>query len=124
MSNRVTHFEIPCDDPQKTITFFEKVFDWKFQKFGDQDYWLATTGSEDEPGINGAIMKKRDPQQPLVNSISVDNLDQTAIKIEEAGGQVVVPKMPIPGVGWLAFFKDPDGNIHGAWEDDANAGNS
>ena len=40
MSNRVNHFEIPCDDPQKTMQFFERVFDWKFQKFGDNDYWM------------------------------------------------------------------------------------
>jgi len=122
MSNRVTHFEIPCDAPEKTIQFFTEVFDWKFQKFGDQEYWLATTGDASNPGINGAIMKKRDPNQPITNSISVVDIDQTIEQIGISGGQVVVPKMPIPKVGWMAFFKDPDGNIHGVWQDDQNAG--
>ena len=121
MSNRVTHFEIPCDDPEKTMKFFEEVFNWQFQKFGENEYWMATTGDEKEPGINGAIMKKRDPQQPMTNSISVSNLEETMEKVNASGGQIVVPKMPIPGVGWLAFFKDPDGNIHGIWQDDQTA---
>ena len=118
--NRVTHFEIPCDDPEKTMKFFQEVFNWKFQKFGDQEYWFANTGKESS-GINGAIMKKRDPNQPITNSISVENIDDSILKIEESGGTIVVPKMAIPTVGWLSFFKDPDGNIHGVWQDDNKA---
>ena len=38
-----------------------------------------------------------------------------------AGGTIVVPKMPIPTVGWLAYFKDPDGIIHGVYQDDKEA---
>lgn len=121
MSNRVVHFEIPCDDPEKTMDFFTQVFDWKFQRFGEEQYWLATTGDSDSAGINGAFMKKRDPNQPMTNSISVDNIEATIEKINSSGGQVVVPKMPVPTMGWFAFFKDPDGNIHGLWQDDAEA---
>ncbi len=121
MNNRVTHFEIPCDDPQKTMRFFEKVFNWSFDQFGDQDYWFAKTGDDNTPGINGAIMKKRDPNQPITNSIQVENIDHTMTEIEAAGGKIVVPKMPVPGMGWLSFFKDPDGNIHGVWQGDPGA---
>ena len=121
MSNRVTHFEIPCDDPEKNINFFEDVFGWTFQKFGDQDYWFAKTGDDASPGINGALIKKRDPNQPVTNSIQVADIDEAANKITRSGGQVVVNKMAIPNMGWLAFFKDPDGNIHGIWEDDKTA---
>jgi hypothetical protein len=32
-----------------------------------------------------------------------------------------VPKMPVPGVGWLAYAKDPDGNIFGMMQTDASA---
>jgi len=31
------------------------------------------------------------------------------------------PKMPVPGVGWLAYFKDTEGNIFGIFQDDASA---
>jgi predicted enzyme related to lactoylglutathione lyase len=121
MSNKVVHFEIPCDNPERTIEFFKTVFGWSFQKFGDEAYWIAITGDEKLPGINGAIMKKRDPGQPMVNSIDVVNIDLTLSAIEKAGGIVVVPKMAVPTVGWLAYFKDPDGNIHGVFQNDTLA---
>ncbi len=121
MSNRVVHFEIPCDDPERTMAFFKKVFGWKFQQFGEEHYWLTVTGDEKKPGINGAIMKKRDPRQPLVNSINVEDIDSVMRVIENAGGKIVVPKMAIPGVGWLSYFTDPDGHIHGVYQDDASA---
>jgi predicted enzyme related to lactoylglutathione lyase len=74
-----------------------------------------------EKGINGAIMKKRDPAQPGVNSIEVKNIEQTIKDIEANRGKIVVPKMAIPSIGWLAYFKDPDDNIHGIMQPDANA---
>ena len=121
MSNRVVHFEIPCNEPEKTIEFFKTAFGWIFQKFGDEEYWIALSGDAKTPGINGAIMKKKDPNQPIVNSINVANIDEAVKNIEKAGGVIVVPKMPIPTVGWLVYFKDPDGNIHGAYQDDPGA---
>ncbi len=121
MSNRVVHFEIPCNEPVKTIEFFKNAFGWTFQQFGTEEYWIAITGDDKEPGINGAVMKKRDPNQPPVNSINVTNVDEYIKKVEAAGGTIVVPKMPIPTVGWLAYFKDPEGNIQGLYQNDPTA---
>lgn len=118
MNNRVTHFEIPSENPQREMDFFAEVFGWTFEKFGDEDYWFAITGDESTSGINGAITKKRDPQQPVTNSITVFNMDKKIAAIEKAGGTIVVPKMAIPESGWLCFFKDPEGNIHGLWQVD------
>ena len=122
MSNRVVHFEIPCDNPEKTMDFFGEVFGWTFKQFGIEQYWYANTGNEDSPGINGAFLKKRDPKMPLANSIQVENIDDAIKKIEKAGGEVVVPKKPVPSVGWLAFFTDPDGNVHGILQYDSSVG--
>ena len=121
MSNRVVHFEIPCNEPEKTIDFFKEAFGWKLQQFGTEPYWVVYTGDDKNPGINGGLMKKKDPAQPLVNSIDVVNIDTAMQKIEQAGGVIVVPKMPVPTVGWLAYFKDPDGNIHGVYQNDPSA---
>ena len=118
---RVTHFEIPSDNPKKSMTFYEKSFGWKYQQFGTEPYWLAFTGDENTPGINGEIMKKKHLQHPLVSSISVKDIRNTVKKIENNDGTFVVPLMSIPGVGWLANFKDPDQNIFGVMQDDKNA---
>lgn len=116
MNNRVVHFEIPCDHPEKVLEFFKSVFGWSFQKFGEEQYWVAFTGDQNSPGINGGLMKKKDPRQPVVNTIGVENIEEYVKKIESAGGEIVVPKMEIPGIGYSAYFKDPDGNIHGIFE--------
>jgi predicted enzyme related to lactoylglutathione lyase len=121
MSNRVVHFEIPCDHPEKTMDFFKEVFGWSFQQFGTEPYWVVTTGDEKSPGINGGIMKKKDPRQPIANSIDVADINKAVTHVEKAGGKIVVPKMPIPTVGWLAYFTDPDGNIHGLYQNDPTA---
>ena len=119
--SRISHFEIPSDHPEKSMSFYNHVFGWTFQKFGEYDYWIVNTGDSSQPGINGGLMKKKDPKQPVVNSVMVEDLEATIRTIENHGGKIVVPKMPVPGVGWLAYFTDPDNHIHGIMQNDANA---
>jgi hypothetical protein len=66
------------------------------------------------------MLPKR-PGQPIVNTIDVPSVDDYAQKVEAHGGKVVVPKMAIPGVGWLAYFADPEGNITGIYTQDPSA---
>lgn len=117
--NRVVHFELPVEDPERSISFFGEIFGWKFHKWdGPMDYWLVSTG--EGVGIDGGMMR-RNPGQPITTTIDVENLDSILQRVGEKGGEVVVPKMAVPGVGWLAYFKDPDGNIHGAMQADHSA---
>ena len=117
---RVVHFEIPADDVQKLITFYQQAFGWQFTKYGGPgEYFLISTG--EGMGIDGGLMKKNHPDQPVTNVICVENVDDSCEAIEKAGGEVVVPKMPIPGVGYLAYFKDPEGNITGVMHPDETA---
>jgi predicted enzyme related to lactoylglutathione lyase len=53
--------------------------------------------------------------------VGVDNLDLTTKRVAESGGTIAVPRMPVRGVGWLAYCKDPDGNIFGVMQSDSNA---
>ena len=121
MSNRVAHFEIPSEDPEANMKFFKEAFDWKFEQSGNETYWFATTGDEQSPGINGAIMKKVDPKQQVANTIYVPDIAEAIRKIVDAGGSMVIPKKAVPYIGWLAYFTDPDGNIHGVMEEDTKA---
>lgn len=119
---RVVHFEIHVDDPDRAGKFYREVFDWRFQKWeGPVEYWLITTGDSTEPGIDGGMMRRRDPQGNVYNTIAVNNIDASISSIEKHGGTIVVAKMPIPGVGWLAYFKDTEGNIGGVMQADSNA---
>ncbi len=119
---RPIHFEIPADDPQRAIEFYTKVFGWKFTKWdGPTDYWLISTGQAPEPGIDGGLLPRRDPRQPCVNTIGVANLPEMIAAVQSTGGSIALPKMPVPGVGWLAYCKDNEGNMFGMMQADPNA---
>jgi predicted enzyme related to lactoylglutathione lyase len=114
--SKVAHFEINADEPERAMNFYKEVFGWKFQRWGDQEYWLAMTGEKAEPGIDGAIMPRTDPTAKVVNTINVRSIDDTITSIMENGGNVVVPKMEVPKIGWLIYFLDTEGNMFGAME--------
>ncbi|ASS76691.1 hypothetical protein CIG75_18090 [Tumebacillus algifaecis] len=114
MANRPTFFEIQVPNPQETAEFYQRVFGWSIQAFGEGgDYFLLVTGEEEEPGISGAIMRAPDGEARTINTLSVSSVDEYVEKILAAGGQVVVPKFPIPGLGYRAYFKDPGGTLVG-----------
>jgi predicted enzyme related to lactoylglutathione lyase len=126
---RVSHFEIHADNPERAIEFYAGVFGWEFKKWdGPMPYWLITTGPDTEPGINGGLMKRMGPGSAdgqavnaYVCTTMVPNLDATFEKAIASGGTVALPKMPIPGVGWLAYVKDTEGNILGIMQHDPAA---
>ena len=120
---RPLHFEIPADDPDRAGKFYGDVFGWKFQRWdGPMEYWMITTGAAPEPGIDGGLMRRQDPAGGTVNTVGVESVDRTVSSIERAGGKVVAPKMAIPGVGWLAYAQDTEGNTFGVMQNDPAAG--
>lgn len=126
---RVVHFEIHAGNPERARTFYGELFGWEFTQFGGpMDYWIIKTGSEGEPGIDGGLMRRMgappaDGQavNAYVCTIDVDQLDESIERALALGGTLALPKMPIPGVGWLGYAKDPEGNIFGMMQADPNA---
>ena len=51
-------------------------------------------------------------------TMAVEDLDATMAAIEAAGGRIVAPPFYIEGVGRLAYFEDPEGNLVGAMQYD------
>ena len=120
---RVIHFELGAVQPERATKFYSQVFGWQTHKWqGPEEYWLVTTGPEGTPGINGGIMRHKDGMPRTVNTIEVPNLDEYMNKVKSAGGQIVVERMPIQGIGYLAYGADTEGNIFGMMQSDAAAG--
>ncbi len=120
---RVIHFEVNAEKPERAVKFYEKVFGWKVMKWeGPMDYWLIMTGEKGEAGIDGGMGRRKESERAeTVNTVDVPSVDEFAKKVEANGGTVVVPKHAVPGVGWLVYFKDPEGNVWGMMQDDASA---
>ena len=125
---RPIHFEIQAENTTRAIRFYGDLFGWEFSQWGNEPYWLVKTGEKETPGIDGGLMPRQGPapaEGQVVNSfvciVDVADADAMAKRVPEAGGKVVVPKMPIPTVGWLAYAKDTEGNLFGFIQMDANA---
>ena len=119
---RIVHFELNVKDVDKTIKFYEDVFGWKIEKWeGPIDYWLIMTGDKDEAGIDGGLGFEEEGFPRVVNTIKVKDVDEIIKKIEDNGGEIINPKHAVPGVGWLAYFKDNEGIVTGVMEEDPNA---
>lgn len=121
--SKVVHFEINTPDTDKAAAFYGGVFGWEFQKWEGGDgasYWLIKTGADDAPGIGGGMMSMPDWPQ-TVAIVEVDSVDTFTDKITESGGELVVEKMAIEGMGYAAYFKDPNGLVFGVFQPDPAA---
>ena len=56
-----------------------------------------------------------------MNTIDTADIDESIEKVTKDGGKMMVPKMAVPGVGWLAYFADPQGNVFGIMQSDETA---
>ena len=127
---RVVHFEIHADQPERAVAFYKELFGWEFTSWGGpMEYWMIRTGPTEQRGIDGGLVRRRGPAptdgqcvNAYVCTVDVASVDESVASATRLGGTVALPKMPIPGVGWLAYVKDTEGNILGLMQNDPTAG--
>lgn len=129
--SRVIHFEIHAEDVPRAVAFYQAVFDWKVEdwsEYAGMPYFGVITGEEDQPGINGAIMQRQganpEPGAAVAGGVLTmgsGDFDETAAKVEAAGGQVAMPKHALPGMAWQGYFLDTEGNVFGVHQPDPDA---
>ena len=103
--------ELMTPDAKAATEFYTKVFGWKTESFPmpGMDYTVLVNNSEKIGGIM-ATPKEAEGTPPMwTGYVTVDDVDATAKKIEEEGGQLLVPPQDIPEVGRFTVFKDPQG---------------
>jgi uncharacterized protein len=122
MKNKVVFFEIPASNFTKAKEFYEKVFDWKVELWGDDGAMALTTPVDKdqnpiEPGgINGGFYKRKSNHDQPSFGVETGDIDRTLAAIAKAGGKVITPKHSIGEWGFMADFADPEGNVIGLWE--------
>ncbi len=123
--NNIIYFEIQADDPARAMKFYQTIFGWKFTKQEGLpiDYWQIATD-----GINGGLLKRptatpssEQGTNAYVNSVEVENFDDTSAKILTTGGRVALDKFAVPGKCWQGYFLDPEGNTFGLVQVDESA---
>ncbi len=134
--NRIIHFEIQADDPSRAAQFYRDVFGWEIREWvmsgiemkDENRYWFVITGPETDPGINGGLVFRRGSPpvegqavNAYVCTIGVPDLDRSVGLVRKAGGNIILPRMGIPGIGWWAHCRDTEGNLFGMLQEDPNA---
>ena len=111
------HIELSTTDIDKTRSFNESIFDWKFESVpGFESYAMFTTPS----GLGGGIDSGPNAEPPIdkgpVLHIEVDDIEAALGLIHAAGGKTIVPKTKISDeFGFFALFLDNVGNRLGIW---------
>ena len=119
----VVHFEIPADDPKRARKFYQEALGWRIEAVPGMDYSMVITTDMDDDGqpaaagaINGGMMRREGQITNPVVTVDVPDINATLNSVESHGGSVVIPKNEIPGMGYTAYFKDPEGNVMGLWQ--------
>jgi uncharacterized protein len=117
MPSTLRHFAINADDLPRARRFYETVFGWTFKPWGPPDFY-QTEGSGH--GAWGALQGRRSvggERMPGIEvTFDVDDIAATVAAILAGGGKILMPPFHIEGVGHLAWFQDPEGNIAGAMQ--------
>jgi hypothetical protein len=121
MANNVAFFAIHCDDVERARRFYGDVFDWKFEAWGPPGFYLVHTGTDDDPGILGAIQERHEPldgkgMRGFECTISIADLAETKRRLIEHGATITYDEVEIPTVGTLVQFLDTEGNVCNAMQ--------
>ena len=113
--NELSHFAIHCDDVGRARRFYEAVFGWNCVSYspGDADFMqIRTSGGKPIGGIQSRKYNvlERDAFG-WECSIEVEDVEATTRAAEGAGATVLMRKQAIPSVGWVAKFRDTEGNL-------------
>jgi uncharacterized protein len=105
------------------------LFGWNIEKVpADKvpegiEYWgITAKDHEGKTAVNGGMMKRmKAEQQGILNYIDVKSVEESCALAQQLGGKTIMPKMAIPGMGYLSVCLDTENNAFGLWENDTSA---
>jgi len=108
---QIDYIEFPATDMIRTKEFYETVFGWKFEDYGDRYSSFA-----DGRLAGGFTMDRPAPGTGVLVVIYSGDLTASEKRIQAAGGRIVKEIFSFPG-GRRFHFTDPSGNELAVWSD-------
>lgn len=120
-SHAISWFEIPTEDLERAIKFYESIFNIKFTMWENNESIMAVFPSG-KGMISGALVQEKimkfNKNGNMVYLNANPDLQIVVDKLEQAGGELLTPKMLITKeVGYMAYFRDTEGNTIGLHSD-------
>jgi predicted enzyme related to lactoylglutathione lyase len=116
---------VPCwvdqssPDPQAAVDFYGGLFNWEFEDVMPPDsparYFIARIGGRDVAAV-GSQPESAPPAAVWNTYVWVDSADETARKVEDAGGRVLMAPFDVTDAGRMAVFSDPEGAVFQVWQ--------
>jgi predicted enzyme related to lactoylglutathione lyase len=108
----ISYLRIPAEDKREAAAFYETVFDWKIDEDREDPSFEDGSGHVIGHFVSDPRVAGEAGVRPYV---FVESVDETLEKVVAHGGQVETPPYP-EGDLWVATFRDPAGNVIGAWQ--------
>ena len=122
---------VPCwidtsqPDPEAAVAFYRDLFGWEFEDVMPPDspgeYFIARIRGGDVAAV-GSIPEGAPPEAAWNTYIWVDSADETASKIRDAGGNVVMEPFDVMASGRMGVFTDPEGAMFCVWQANEHKG--
>ncbi|MEO1575665.1 MAG: VOC family protein [Pseudomonadota bacterium] len=109
---RINYVELPAKDLKAAEAFYAKAFGWTFQWYGE-DYLAFNDGAMDGGFFRADLQSRAANGATLVVLLS-DDLEETYVRVVEAGGTIDQEIFEFPG-GRRFHFLDPNGNELSVW---------
>jgi predicted enzyme related to lactoylglutathione lyase len=116
---------VPCwvdttqPDPEAAADFYAGLFGWEFENVmpptSPGKYFIARLRGGDVAAV-GSQPEGAPPAAVWNTYVWVDSADETATKVGDAGGTVLMDPFDITGSGRMAAFADPEGAAFCVWQ--------
>ena len=116
---------VPCwvdtsqPDPEAAAEFYSGLFGWEIEDVmppgSDGKYFMARIRGGDVAAI-GSTPEGAPPMAMWNTYIWVDDADETAAKVRDAGGSTLTEPFDVMDAGRMAVFADPEGAVFSVWQ--------
>jgi uncharacterized protein len=116
---------VPCwidtsqPDPEAAVAFYSGLFGWQFEDVmppgSEIKYFIARIRGGDVAAV-GPVAEGAPPMAMWNTYVWVDSADETAAKVRDAGGSVVMEPLDVMDSGRMAVFTDPEGAAFCVWQ--------
>jgi predicted enzyme related to lactoylglutathione lyase len=116
---------VPCwidtsqPDPEAAVDFYSGLFGWEFEDVmppeSESRYFIARLRGGDVAAV-GPVPEGAPPMAMWNTYVCVENADQAASKVLDAGGKTLMDPFDVMDAGRMAVFADPEGAAFCVWQ--------
>jgi predicted enzyme related to lactoylglutathione lyase len=114
--------DLGAADFERARQFYGDLFGWEFE-LGDENMGYYSMATSDGRRVAG-IAPRQSEDQPAVWTVYIasDDADETAQRIREHGGTMIMEPLDVMDQGRMLIAADPGGAVFGVWEAGAHTG--